>query len=365
MVGSGDGSNDLENVIDKFDDSVDEFITDGDLLNRIVNGDENEVVTVGSGNVRSVAKLISDMETQINAAGDSWLNRAETAATTATNKLDEFNSIYHGASDTAPTTDVSAGDLWYDSANDLLKIRSATNVWRAFEPHSGAVFHGSSATEPETPSVGDLWYDSDNNRLMTYDSSGEWQGASYDEATAVVNVDGVLTSSTGDGLGNIVSANKYYDSQDYRITGLGEHHVFTTPEYTKKSGSVLMFNFHLPLYIDSEAMAYPQIKFEISFDSGATWTQHYYRNVIPADTNVIPPPGGITLRDGYRNTVQILYGSMLLNTQAVIDATKYQYKLSSSVRTEIDIVDIGRDGLGYTIENNESKIFVITYELGI
>jgi len=56
-----------------------------------------------------------------------WATKAEEHKT-------EFSNLYHGQSSTAPTgSEVGAGDLWFDTANNALKYYDTSNQWIAIQ----------------------------------------------------------------------------------------------------------------------------------------------------------------------------------------------------------------------------------------
>jgi hypothetical protein len=66
---------------------------------------------------------------------------------------------------TAPTAPL-AGQLWYDSTNNLLKVYNGS-IWK---PISSSA---SGTSQPSSPVIGDLWYDSANAQLKV------WSGSAY------------------------------------------------------------------------------------------------------------------------------------------------------------------------------------------
>jgi len=70
------------------------------------------------------------------------------------------------ANSTAPPTQLT-GQLWWDSANKLLKIYNGT-VWKSL----GMLASG---TAPASNGTGDLWYDTTNQQLKVYTVASEWQ----------------------------------------------------------------------------------------------------------------------------------------------------------------------------------------------
>lgn len=58
------------------------------------------------------------------------------------------------------------GQIWWDSGNKLLKVRSGAGVWKTVS--------GTMVTEPAEPVQGDLWYDVTAKQLKVYNGS-QWQ----------------------------------------------------------------------------------------------------------------------------------------------------------------------------------------------
>lgn len=58
------------------------------------------------------------------------------------------------------------GQLWWDTANQLLKVYRGSGVWRG-------VAYDRAATAPTSPQPGDLWYNSSNN-IMNYFNGSVW-----------------------------------------------------------------------------------------------------------------------------------------------------------------------------------------------
>lgn len=73
--------------------------------------------------------------------------------------------LEHFANSTAPTAPL-AGQLWYDSANTVLKVYNGS----AWKPLSTS---NSTGSTPSTAITGDLWWDTTNSQLKAY-SGTEW-----------------------------------------------------------------------------------------------------------------------------------------------------------------------------------------------
>ena len=74
--------------------------------------------------------------------------------------------LENSASTSAPVAPL-AGELWFDTATNQIKVYDGTS----FKPTGGAK---SQATEPSSPSAGDLWQDTDDDQLYFYTGSA-WQ----------------------------------------------------------------------------------------------------------------------------------------------------------------------------------------------
>jgi hypothetical protein len=71
-----------------------------------------------------------------------------------------LENFYNSSAPTAPL----AGQLWYDSTNNLLKVYNGT-IWK---PISSSA---SGTSQPASPVIGDLWYDSANAQLKVWSGS--------------------------------------------------------------------------------------------------------------------------------------------------------------------------------------------------
>ena len=69
------------------------------------------------GAVNTVNNNINDVQTVAGIASD-----VSTAATNVT----QFNETYHGPSASAPTSNVTTGDLWFDTTNNTMKVYNGT-----------------------------------------------------------------------------------------------------------------------------------------------------------------------------------------------------------------------------------------------
>jgi hypothetical protein len=78
------------------------------------------------------------------------------------NYIKLLENFYNSTAPTAPL----AGQLWYDSTNNLLKVYNGS-IWK---PISSSA---SGTSQPASPVTGDLWYDSANAQLKV------WSGSAY------------------------------------------------------------------------------------------------------------------------------------------------------------------------------------------
>ena len=76
------------------------------------------------------------------------------------NYIKLLENFYNSTAPTAPL----AGQLWYDSTNNLLKVYNGS-IWK---PISSSA---SGTSQPASPVIGDLWYDSANAQLKVWSGS--------------------------------------------------------------------------------------------------------------------------------------------------------------------------------------------------
>ena len=76
------------------------------------------------------------------------------------NYIKLLENFYNSSAPTAPL----AGQLWYDSTNNLLKVYNGS-IWK---PISSSA---SGSSQPASPVTGDLWYDSANAQLKVWSGS--------------------------------------------------------------------------------------------------------------------------------------------------------------------------------------------------
>ena len=69
------------------------------------------------GNVNIVGNNINDVQTVASISA---------AVSTAATNVTQFNETYHGPSASAPTSNVTTGDLWFDTTNNTMKVYNGT-----------------------------------------------------------------------------------------------------------------------------------------------------------------------------------------------------------------------------------------------
>lgn len=139
--------------------------------------------------------------------------------------LDEnfIHLLENGSNTTAPTTPL-VGQLWWDSTNSLLKVRSGSGDWKVV---SGAASSGSA---PSGAVSGDLWFDTSNQQLKTYNGTS-WVviGPAY---SAAQGTSGAVPETITDNTGNT----RY-------ITSLYVNNVRVGVVYGQSANSTLSANF--------------------------------------------------------------------------------------------------------------------------
>ena len=89
----------------------------------------------------SGAHSAKDWASYTSGTVDGTLFSAKYYAEQAAASKTEFSNIYHGISSSAPTgSEVGAGDLWFDSSNNVLKYYNNSNQWVAIESGATAGF---------------------------------------------------------------------------------------------------------------------------------------------------------------------------------------------------------------------------------
>jgi hypothetical protein len=87
----------------------------------------------------------------------------------------EMENLVHqleNFADSSPPVNPIAGQLWFDTANNVLNVRTTTNTWKPVRAATAA------STAPTVdPVIGDLWFDTVSRQLKIYDvigSSARW-----------------------------------------------------------------------------------------------------------------------------------------------------------------------------------------------
>jgi microcystin-dependent protein len=108
-------------------------------------------------------------QTSLQFPGKNYAGYAPVIANNFLHLLENF------ASSTSPSTPVQ-GQLWYDNANNLLKVYDGAGTWN----EAGSI--KKTGTGPTVASVGDLWSDTTNSQLYLY-SGSNWLlvGPQYSE----------------------------------------------------------------------------------------------------------------------------------------------------------------------------------------
>ena len=127
-IGGGSSPNSTTAV-----DSAGEFSAKGYAISNITGGSaKNWALGGGSG---------FSSNTPVTGSGPSAKYSAQYWAEQAAASKTEFSNIYHGISSSAPTgSEVGAGDLWFDSSNNVLKYYNNSNQWVAIESGTTAGF---------------------------------------------------------------------------------------------------------------------------------------------------------------------------------------------------------------------------------
>ena len=125
------------------------------------------------------------------------------------------------SSGTEPTISrVLEGQLWWDSAHKILKVRDGSN-WKSISSSSA------SGTQPVTAITGDLWWDTTTNQLKIYDNSWITIGPSY---TATQGKSGAFADVVFESNGTPHTVEEFYISDvlvaivskdlDFRVANL-------------------------------------------------------------------------------------------------------------------------------------------------
>jgi len=103
-----------------------------------------------------------DTTTSMTLVGQGYNGYAPVFATDLLHLLENF------ANPTAPTTPVQ-GQLWYDNANNLLKVYDGAGTWNP----AGAIKKSTSNKPPASATTGDVWVSTDTSQLYV------WSGTSW------------------------------------------------------------------------------------------------------------------------------------------------------------------------------------------
>ncbi len=85
----------------RIEDATEKIEADTALLHQIVHGDENTLVATGSGEVKSAAKALKDIESTINQEADGILEKSTKQADRATKAASNAQSCANIANDAA------------------------------------------------------------------------------------------------------------------------------------------------------------------------------------------------------------------------------------------------------------------------
>ena len=111
-------------------DSAGEFSAKGYAIGSLNRG------SAGAHSAKDWASYVDGNNTV-----DGTLYSAKYYAEQAEAHKTEFSNLYHGSSSSAPTgSEVGAGDLWFDSSNNVLKYYNNSNQWVAIESGATAGF---------------------------------------------------------------------------------------------------------------------------------------------------------------------------------------------------------------------------------
>ena len=139
------------------------------------------------------------------------------------NYIKLLENFYNSSAPTAPL----AGQLWYDSTNNLLKVYNGT-IWK---PISSSA---SGTSQPASPVIGDLWYDSANAQLKVWSGSAFITvGPSYTTTSgtsgAVVEIEDVQTPVNGLSVhrGRVISGEVTTGSKSLAAIDLERRHAIS------------------------------------------------------------------------------------------------------------------------------------------
>ena len=123
-------------------------------------------------------------------------------------QVTNFVHILENFSYATPPTNPLQGQVWYDSANKRLNVRTDTQ-WKVVSGPTAA------ATAPASPIVGDLWWDTANTQLKSYNGT-DWTllGPMYSSTqlmsgpvvSTIVGTDGIARNSVLHYVSNVLVA---------------------------------------------------------------------------------------------------------------------------------------------------------------
>jgi hypothetical protein len=131
----------VQTAADDLNEAVSEIDTVANAITNIDNVGNyiNNVNTVAGavGNINIVAPEVTDIgtvATNINAVNDVSNNMSDvtnvsnnmSSVTTAVTNVNAFNQLYHGALSSDPTSNVTSGDLYFNTTDSRLKVYNGT-----------------------------------------------------------------------------------------------------------------------------------------------------------------------------------------------------------------------------------------------
>ena len=127
-----------------------------------------------------------DTTTPVTLVGQGYSGYAPVFATDLLHLLENF------ANPTAPAQPVQ-GQLWYDNANNLLKVYDGAGTWNP----AGAIKKSLNRNPPSSANIGDVWVSTDTSQLYV------WSGSSW----VLVGPQYSSSSNTGPQAEEIVDTN--------------------------------------------------------------------------------------------------------------------------------------------------------------
>jgi len=259
------------------------------------------------------------------------------------------------------------GELWYDTANSLLKVYNGT----AFIPASPVII---SATQPATTVVGSQWWDTVNHQLYMYSATG-WTlvGPSYKypDGTSGPVVDTVI-----DNFGSTHTVTKFYSQNHvaailsydptftinttYPVTGFSvltpgitlatgiasEHQFVGSATNSKSLGNIAAANYARTDIIPTFTSNIQIGGGNIVIDSAPTGAARYYNSIDGANISLHPTVNSATTRAfsiwGADGSTNILYN---LNVNGPL-ATIGQNLVVVGTTTVHGVTSSGATGLG-------------------